>query len=61
MNTDVESAIRFKLTEIANTVSNLEVERDDAIAFLRKCQIVESSEDLNSMITEYLNDYDIPF
>ena len=61
MNTDVQHAIRFKLNEVALSIATLEQERNNAIAFLRKCQNVESSEELNNMITEYLDNYDIPF
>ena len=61
MNTDVQSEIRFKLYEVATSISNLEVERNEAIDLLRSCLVTKSFPTIRDDIREHLAKYDVPF
>lgn len=45
---------------IENQYRDMKKERDDAIAFLRKCQRMSPSA-LCDAVDKYIDDYDIPF
>ncbi|MCK5609701.1 hypothetical protein KAR91_47950 [Candidatus Pacearchaeota archaeon] len=48
------------ITDTLILISNLEKERDDAIAFLRSCEEKDLTV-IHDSIRDYLAEYDIPF